>query len=78
MTNSMKLDKVRAAFDDISDNGNLKRYHLTLTEAYEAWDIIVSILENGSAETISNAVKNFFEQRYFHVKEKGIGWEIKF
>lgn len=71
-----KITKAKIALEDIFYNGNLKRYNLSITDAHIAWSVLVGIMNEGKAETISDSVKKFFEKYEFDIKEQGIGWEI--
>lgn len=69
--------KVKAALEDMHENGNLKRYHVPsagvlhcIAGTYNA------IVRRNYAETITTEVKDFFQRRGFKVEEKGIGWII--
>lgn len=72
-----KVTKAKVALEDIFYNGNLKRYKMTPSEAHEAWDAMVGILNDGETRTISERVKDFYVKYGFSVHEEGIGWVIK-
>lgn len=71
-----KLLRLKGALEDCFYNGNLSKHKLTQAEANIAFSTMVLIRSGGSAETIVEGVKNFFERYGFSIKSKGIGWTI--
>lgn len=68
--------KVKAALEDIYDNGNLNRYKLTPYEAYAIANHYNALVSGNTEQTIVEKVKNFFTSYGFTTKETGIGWTI--
>ena len=69
--------KVKAALEDMYENGNLKRYHVPSVAIFRCIeDAYNTLAYRDYAETITTEVKDFFQRRGFKVEEKGIGWRI--
>lgn len=74
-TQTKRLLKVKHDIESMME-GNLKRFGFTPYMVELVLDIYGSLVNEQSAETISEEVRNFFANRKFTVKEKGVGWEI--
>ena len=71
-----RMLKVKADIEYIFYNGDLKRFGFTQYMVEILLDVYASLANEQSAECITKEIKEYFEQRKFTVKEKGIGWEI--
>lgn len=74
-TQTKRLLKVKHDIESMME-GNLKRFGFTPFMVEIVLDIYGSLVNEQSAETICEEVKDFFANRKFTVKGKGIGWEI--
>ena len=71
-----RMLKVKGDIESMLWHGELKRFGFTQCMVEILLDIYTSLANEKSAECITKKVKDYFEQRKFTVKEKGIGWEI--
>ncbi len=74
-TQTKRLLKVKHDIESMME-GNLGRFGFTPFMVELVLDIYGSLVNEQSAETICEEVKNYFEKRKFAVAVKGIGWEI--
>lgn len=70
-----KLLKVKSEIESMF-MGDIKRFGLTPYMIDVVLDVYGNLVNERSAETICEEVKNYFEKRKFTIATKGIGWTI--
>lgn len=73
---TMKLLKIYNILQDIYENGNPNKYHLTMSDADIILDIYNTVSSGGKGKTISKYVADFFKKYGMNVEDEGIGWII--
>lgn len=74
-TQRKKLLKVKSEIESMF-MGDIKRFGFTPYMIDVVLDVYGNLVNEKSAETICEEVKNYFEKRKFAVAVKGIGWTI--
>lgn len=70
-----KLLKVKHEIESMF-MGDIKRFSFTPYMIDIVLDVYGNLINERSAETICEEVKNYFEKRKFTIATKGIGWTI--
>lgn len=70
-----KLLKVKHEIESML-MGDIKRFGFTPYMIDIVLDVYGNLINEQSAETICEEVKNYFEKRKFAIAVKGIGWTI--
>lgn len=74
-TQRKKLLKVKSEIKSMF-MGDIKRFGFTPYMIDVVLDVYGNLVNEKSAETICEEVKNYFEKRKFTITTKGIGWTI--
>lgn len=74
-TQRKKLLKVKSEIESMF-MGDIKRFGFTPYMIDVVLDVYGNLVNERSAETICEEVKNYFEKRKFTITTKGIGWII--
>ena len=74
-TQKKKLLKVKSEIESMF-MGDIKRFGFTSYMIDIVLDVYGNLVNERSAETICEEVKNYFEKRKFTIAAKGIGWTI--
>ena len=77
--NGINGQAVQKAFDivnEITEQGNLKKYKITLSDFDGFYIGLQELYKAGETETMTEAVKNLFVKCGFKAVPVGIGWKI--
>ena len=74
--NGVAIQKAFNIINDITDNGNLKKYKITLADFDEFYIRIRELYKTGKTETMLINVKNLFQKCGFKTKMSGVCWEV--
>ena len=77
--NGINGQAVQKAFDianEIIEQGNLKKYKITLSDFDGFYIGLQELYKAGKTETMTEAVKNLFVKCGFKAEPDGIGWKI--